>query len=159
MPPCLGDGNRDYQGIHARRFRGNAILQPLLTSGTQRSYIAAPLFVACHGLSKLSLLTLFRAIALQQWYRRAMWAATVFVACYTVAMTALLLGCSPVRTYTNAGAGSRWVEPPTLYIIHAIASIASEVFTFIVPTILVVPLQMAPAKRCKVGVMLGIASL
>ncbi|KAM0281769.1 hypothetical protein ACHAQH_003351 [Verticillium albo-atrum] len=63
------------------------------------SYIVAPIFIICNGLSKTSLLTLYLRISPQKWFKIVIWTTIAMVASYTVTIAGLLLfGCKPIRT-------------------------------------------------------------
>ncbi|CRK29543.1 hypothetical protein BN1708_004991 [Verticillium longisporum] len=81
-------------GHHAWEMSINVFEKHMLSS-----YIAAPIFITCNGLSKTSLLTLYLRISPQRWFNIIIWSAIAMVASYTVTIAGLLLfGCKPIRS-------------------------------------------------------------
>ncbi|KAF4468469.1 benzoate 4-monooxygenase cytochrome [Fusarium albosuccineum] len=126
------------------------------------SYIVAPIFITCNGLSKTSLLTVYPQISPQKWFRITIWAAISMVASYTIVIAGLLLfGCQPIRTAWDPysfGTG-KCVDLAVLYIAIAVANIVSDVVLFIIPIPTIVRLKMPKAQKVGAAIMFGIGSV
>ncbi|KAJ3544539.1 hypothetical protein NM208_g2999 [Fusarium decemcellulare] len=126
------------------------------------SYIVAPIFITCNGLSKTSLLTVYLQISPQKWFRITIWAAISMVASYTIVIAGLLLfGCQPIRTAWDPysfGTG-KCVDLAVLYIAIAVANIVSDVVLFIIPIPTIVRLKMPKAQKVGAAIMFGIGSV
>ncbi|KAM5374732.1 hypothetical protein ACJZ2D_006376 [Fusarium nematophilum] len=126
------------------------------------SYIVAPIFITCNGLSKTSLLTFYLQISPQKWFRITIWAAIAMVASYTVVIAGLLLfGCRPIRAAWDPYAFStgKCVDLAVMYIAIAVANIVSDVVLFIIPIPTIVRLRMPVAQKIGAAVMFGIGSV
>ncbi|CAH0024988.1 unnamed protein product [Clonostachys rhizophaga] len=129
------------------------------------SYIAAPLFIICNGLSKMSLLSFYLRISSQPAFRRAIWAAIAMVICYTVVIACLLLfGCRPIRANWDpklliAGTSDKCVDSASIYIAIAVANIVSDVVLFIIPIPTVVRLKMPLAQKLGAVLIFAVGSL
>ncbi|KAM6513288.1 hypothetical protein FALCPG4_015729 [Fusarium falciforme] len=126
------------------------------------SYIVAPIFITCNGLTKTSLLTLYLQISPQKWFRITIWAAIVMVASYTITIAGLLLfGCHPIRASWDpyAFATGKCVDTAVLYIAIAVANIVSDVVLFIIPLPTIVRLKMPVAQKIGAAIMFGIGSV
>ncbi|KAF7554825.1 hypothetical protein G7046_g6707 [Stylonectria norvegica] len=126
------------------------------------SYIVAPIFITCNGLSKTSLLTFYLQISPQKWFRRTIWVTIVLVACYTIIIAGLLLfGCHPIRAawdpYTFAS--GKCVDLTVLYIAIAVANIFSDVILFVIPIPMIVRLKMPMSQKVGAAVMFGVGSV
>ncbi|KAI8715252.1 hypothetical protein NCS52_01032500 [Fusarium sp. LHS14.1] len=126
------------------------------------SYIVAPIFITCNGLSKTSLLTFYLQISPQRWFRITIWTTIVMVACYTVVIAGLLLfGCKPIRAAFDPyefGTGT-CVDLPSLYIAIAVANIVSDVVLFTIPIPMIIRLKMPTAQKIGAALMFGVGSI
>ncbi|WQF80995.1 hypothetical protein CDEST_06009 [Colletotrichum destructivum] len=124
------------------------------------SYIVAPVFIACNGFTKTSLLTAYLNISPQRWYRRAILLAIVMVAAYTVVIASLLLfHCQPIRTNWDPYSPGQCLNSAVLYMAIAVSNIVSDVVLFVIPIPMVLRLQMRPAVKVGAVLMFGIASI
>ncbi|KAH8669362.1 hypothetical protein BGZ61DRAFT_460954 [Ilyonectria robusta] len=126
------------------------------------SYIVAPIFITCNGLSKTSLLTFYLQISPQKWFRITIWATIIMVASYTTTIAMLLLfGCKPIRASWDpyAFATGKCVNAAVMYIAIAVANIVSDVILFIIPIPTIVRLKMPLVQKVGAGVMFGIGSV
>jgi hypothetical protein len=128
----------------------------------QSSYIAAPVFITCNGLSKASLLTFYLRISGNKWFKVAIWTSIAMVASYTVVIAGLLLfGCQPLSASWDPHviATGHCVDVAALYIAIAIANITSDIVIFIIPIPTVIGLKMPTVQKVGAGVMFGIGSV
>lgn len=126
----------------------------------QSSYIAAPVFIACNGLSKSSLLTFYLRISTQKWFKISIWAAIAMVCGYTCTIAGLLLfGCRPIRSAWDPYVPGKCVNLPSLYIAIASANIVSDVVLFIIPIPTVLALKMPVSHKLGAAIMFGIGSM
>lgn len=128
----------------------------------QSSYIVAPIFITCNGLSKTSLLTFYLQISPQKWFRITIWATIMMVASYTIVIASLLLfGCQPIRAAWDpyAFGTGKCVDLPVLYIAIAVANIVSDIILFIIPIPTIARLKMPLAQKVGAGVMFGVGSV
>ncbi|KAK7209017.1 hypothetical protein V2G26_016195 [Clonostachys chloroleuca] len=126
------------------------------------SYIAAPVFIFCNGMSKTSLLTFYLRISTQRAFIITIWATMTIVACYTIVIAALLLfGCRPISASwdPNVMANAKCVDVAALYIAIAIANIFSDVVLFIIPIPTVMRLKMPLTQKLGASLMFGIGSV
>ncbi|KAK1457738.1 hypothetical protein CMEL01_15721 [Colletotrichum melonis] len=124
------------------------------------SYIVAPLFITCNGLTKTSLLTAYLNISPQRWYRNAILTAIAMVAAYTVIIASLLLfHCQPIRTNWDPYTSGTCLNSAVLYMAIAVSNIVSDVVLFIIPIPMVFRLQMRPAVKVGAVLMFGIGSI
>ncbi|KAH6672726.1 hypothetical protein F5X68DRAFT_264705 [Plectosphaerella plurivora] len=124
------------------------------------SYIVAPIFICCNGLSKTSLLTLYLRISPQKWFKITIWATLVMVASYTITIAGLLLfGCSPIRSAFDPYTPGNCVNLPVLYIAIAVANTVSDVVLFIIPIPTIIKLKMPLAQKIGAGLMFGVGSI
>ncbi|KAL2880554.1 hypothetical protein SGCOL_003925 [Colletotrichum sp. CLE4] len=124
------------------------------------SYIVAPVFITCNGLTKTSLLTAYLNISPQKWYRNAIMTAIVMVATYTIIIASLLLfHCQPIRTNWDPYAAGTCLNSAVLYMAIAVSNIVSDVVLFIIPIPMVLRLQMRPAVKVGAVLMFGIGSM
>ncbi|PNH48803.1 hypothetical protein VD0003_g8326 [Verticillium dahliae] len=127
--------------------------------GWQSSYIAAPIFITCNGLSKTSLLTLYLRISPQRWFNIIIWSAIAIVASYTVTIAGLLLfGCKPIRSAWDPYVTGKCVDFPMVYIAIAVANIVSDVVLFVIPIPTIIKLKMPLAQKIGAGIMFGVAT-
>lgn len=134
----------------------------LLTSIHQSSYIVAPIFILCNGLSKTSLLAFYLQISPQKWFRITIWATIMMVASYTIVIASLLLfGCRPIRAAWDpyAFATGKCIDLPILYIAIAVANIVSDIILFIIPIPTIARLKMPLAQKIGAGIMFGVGSV
>ncbi|KAF5022704.1 hypothetical protein F66182_5252 [Fusarium sp. NRRL 66182] len=128
----------------------------------QSSYIAAPIFITCNGLSKTSLLTFYLGISPQKWFRVAIFTTIGFVVAYTLIIANLLLfGCRPVSTAWDPFrfATGKCVDNAVLYIVIAIVNIASDLILFIIPIPVIVRLKMPVGQKVGAAIMFGVATM
>ncbi|OLN81340.1 hypothetical protein CCHL11_08567 [Colletotrichum chlorophyti] len=124
------------------------------------SYIVAPVFITCNGLTKASLFTAYLNISPQRWYRRTISIAICLVATYTVAIASLLLfQCQPIRTNWDPYTPGKCLNSAILYMAIAVSNIFSDVVLFVIPIPMVLRLQMRPAVKLGAILMFGIGSL
>ncbi|EGY13748.1 uncharacterized protein VDAG_00430 [Verticillium dahliae VdLs.17] len=124
------------------------------------SYIAAPIFITCNGLSKTSLLTLYLRISPQRWFNIIIWSAIAIVASYTVTIAGLLLfGCKPIRSAWDPYVTGKCVDFPMVYIAIAVANIVSDVVLFVIPIPTIIKLKMPLAQKIGAGIMFGVGSV
>ncbi|KAF5649375.1 monocarboxylate transporter 8 [Fusarium sp. NRRL 52700] len=126
------------------------------------SYIAAPAFIICNGLTKSSLLTFYLQISPQKWFRRAIFATIAFVVLYTIIIASLLLfGCQPRETAWDPYlfASGKCIDYAVMYIIIAVANIISDIVLFSIPMPMIVRLKMPLGQKIGLGIMLGIATI
>ncbi|KAK1701612.1 hypothetical protein BDP67DRAFT_423874 [Colletotrichum lupini] len=124
------------------------------------SYIVAPVFITCNGLTKTSLLTSYLNISPQRWYRNAILTAIAMVAAYTVIIASLLLfHCQPIRTNWDPYTSGTCLNSAVLYMAIAVSNIVSDVVLFIIPIPMVLRLQMRPAVKVGAVLMFGIGSI
>ncbi|KAH7322386.1 hypothetical protein B0I35DRAFT_498868 [Stachybotrys elegans] len=125
------------------------------------SYIVAPIFIACNGLSKTSLLAFYLRISPQKSFKIVVWSTMAMVAGYTTTIAGLLLfGCRPIRTaWDPYVVGGRCVDQPSLYIAIAVANIVSDCILFVIPIPTVAKLKMPLAQKIGAGFMFGVGSM
>ncbi|KZL74142.1 integral membrane protein [Colletotrichum tofieldiae] len=124
------------------------------------SYIVAPVFITCNGMTKTSLFTAYLHISPQKWYRRAILVAIAMVATYTVIIASLLLfHCQPIRTNWDPYSPGECLNSAILYMAIAVSNIVSDVILFVIPIPMVLRLQMRPAVKVGAVLMFGIASM
>ncbi|KAK7216828.1 hypothetical protein V2G26_004831 [Clonostachys chloroleuca] len=132
----------------------------IYTNHMLSSYIAAPVFIACNGLSKSSLLTFYLRISTQKWFKISIWAAIAMVCGYTCTIAGLLLfGCRPIRSAWDPYVPGKCVNLPSLYIAIASANIVSDVVLFIIPIPTVLALKMPVSHKLGAAIMFGIGSI
>lgn len=139
-----------------------AIARTQLISAARRqsTYFVAAIFIACNGLSKTSLLTLYLRISPLEWFKMTIWAAILMVATYTVTIAGLLLfGCRSIRAAFDPYATGTCVDLPVLYIAIAVANIVSDVVLFIIPIPTIAKLKMPLAQKIRAGLMFGVGSM
>ncbi|KAF5974716.1 monocarboxylate transporter 8 [Fusarium coicis] len=126
------------------------------------SYIAAPAFIICNGLTKSSLLTFYLQVSPQKWFRRAIFVTITFVVLYTIIIASLLLfGCQPRETAWDPYlfASGKCIDYAVMYIIIAVANIISDIVLFAIPMPMIVRLKMPLGQKIGLGIMLGIATI
>ncbi|KAF5710904.1 monocarboxylate transporter 8 [Fusarium mundagurra] len=126
------------------------------------SYIAAPAFIICNGLTKSSLLTFYLQVSPQRWFRRAIFVTITFVVLYTIIIASLLLfGCQPRETAWDPYlfASGKCIDYAVMYIIIAVANIISDIILFAIPMPMIVRLKMPLGQKIGLGIMLGIATI
>ncbi|KAF5981272.1 monocarboxylate transporter [Fusarium bulbicola] len=126
------------------------------------SYIAAPAFIICNGLTKSSLLTFYLQVSPQKWFRRAIFVTIAFVVLYTIIIASLLLfGCQPRETAWDPYlfASGKCIDYAVMYIIIAVANIISDIILFVIPMPMIVRLKMPLGQKIGLGIMLGIATI
>ncbi|KAF4968615.1 hypothetical protein FSARC_4039 [Fusarium sarcochroum] len=126
------------------------------------SYIAAPVFIICNGLSKTSLLTFYLQISPHRWFRIVIFATIAFVVLYTVIIADLLLfGCKPIRTAWDPFefATGKCINTALVYIIIAVANIVSDLILFIIPIPIIVHLKIPTGQKIGATIMFGIATM
>ncbi|KXH48458.1 hypothetical protein CSIM01_04837 [Colletotrichum simmondsii] len=160
---CLSDGPKidDWSisigglGHHAFEMSIQIYEKHMLSS-----YIVAPVFITCNGLTKTSLLTAYLNISPQRWYRNAILTAIAMVAAYTVIIVSLLLfHCQPIRTNWDPYTSGTCLNSAVLYMAIAVSNIVSDVVLFIIPIPMVLRLQMRPAVKVGAVLMFGIGSI
>lgn len=126
------------------------------------SYIVAPIFIACNGLSKASLLMFYLQISPQKYFRIAIWVTIGMVATYTIVIAGLLLfACRPIRAAWDPYQmlDGDCLDTAALYIAIAIANIVSDVILFIIPIPTLWGLKMPVAQKIGAAAMFGIGSI
>ncbi|KAI1014552.1 hypothetical protein LB504_012112 [Fusarium proliferatum] len=126
------------------------------------SYIAAPAFIICNGLTKSSLLTFYLQVSPQKWFRRAIFVTITFVVLYTIIIASLLLfGCQPRETAWDPYlfASGKCIDYAVMYIIIAVANIISDIVLFAIPMPMIIRLKMPLGQKIGLGIMLGIATI
>lgn len=126
------------------------------------SYIAAPVFITCNGLSKTSLLTFYLRISPQKWFKVTIWATMALVIGYTTTIAGLLLfGCKPISaSWDPYQMGlAECVDPAPLYMAIAVANIVSDAILFCIPIPTVLSLKMPLAQKAGASLMFGIGSM
>ncbi|KAF5552880.1 monocarboxylate transporter 8 [Fusarium mexicanum] len=126
------------------------------------SYIAAPAFIICNGLTKSSLLTFYLQVSPQKWFRRAIFVTIAFVVLYTIIIASLLLfGCRPRESAWDPYlfASGKCIDYAVMYIIIAVANIISDIVLFAIPIPMIVRLKMPLGQKIGLGIMLGIATI
>ncbi|EXK78255.1 hypothetical protein FOQG_17061 [Fusarium oxysporum f. sp. raphani 54005] len=126
------------------------------------SYIAAPAFIICNGLTKSSLLTFYLQVSPQKWFRRVIFVTIAFVALYTIIIASLLLfGCQPKETAWDPYffATGKCIDYAVMYIIIAIANIISDIVLFAIPIPMIVQLKIPLGQKIGLGIMLSIATI
>ncbi|KAF5669340.1 monocarboxylate transporter 8 [Fusarium circinatum] len=126
------------------------------------SYIAAPAFIICNGLTKSSLLTFYLQVSPQKWFRRAIFMTIAFVVLYTIIIASLLLfGCRPRESAWDPYlfASGKCIDYAVMYIIIAVANIISDIVLFVIPMPMIVKLKMPLGQKIGLGIMLGIATI
>ncbi|KAF5242472.1 hypothetical protein FANTH_8638 [Fusarium anthophilum] len=126
------------------------------------SYIAAPAFIICNGLTKSSLLTFYLQVSPQTWFRRAIFVTITFVVLYTVIIASLLLfGCRPRESAWDPYlfASGKCIDYAVMYIIIAVANVISDIVLFVIPMPMIVRLKMPLGQKIGLGIMLGIATI
>ncbi|KAK1658243.1 hypothetical protein BDP55DRAFT_565498 [Colletotrichum godetiae] len=160
---CLSDGPKiDDWSISIRGLGHHAFEMSIQTYEKHMlsSYIVAPVFITCNGLTKTSLLTAYLNISPQKWYRNAIMTAIVMVATYTIIIASLLLfHCQPIRTNWDPYAAGTCLNSAVLYMAIAVSNIVSDVVLFIIPIPMVLRLQMRPAVKVGAVLMFGIGSI
>ncbi|KAH8883714.1 hypothetical protein GQ53DRAFT_663278 [Thozetella sp. PMI_491] len=120
------------------------------------SFIAAPVFILCNGLTKSSLLVFYLRISPQSWYVWTIRVTIAMVVTYTIIIASLLLGgCSPVKLNWDPYASGTCLNTAVLYMAIAVANITSDVILFLIPIPTLIRLKMRPAL--KIGAMLMFA--
>ncbi|KAM0327989.1 hypothetical protein ACHAQA_005388 [Verticillium albo-atrum] len=149
------------QRLYTKQFlTGGLQIDDVLITLAWSSYIVAPIFITCNGLSKTSLLTLYLRISPQKWFKIIIWTTIAMVASYTVTIAGLLLfGCKPIRTAWDPYVVGKCVDFPILYIAIAVANITSDVILFVIPIPTIVKLKMPLAQKVGAGIMFGIGSV
>lgn len=134
----------------------------LIPPTEQSSYIVAPVFITCNGLSKTSLLTFYLQISPQKWFKMSIWVVIGLVACYTITIAGcLLFSCRPIKASWDPYSFETGdcINTAVLYIAIAVANIVSDVLLFIIPIPMIVRLKMPLAPKIGAGIMFGIGSL
>ncbi|CAM1503371.1 Fc.00g081470.m01.CDS01 [Cosmosporella sp. VM-42] len=163
----IDDGSVSIGGLchHAWEMPIDVFEKHMLIAHTitrQSSYIVAPIFITCNGLSKTSLLTFYLQISPQKWFRRTIWVTIAMVASYTIVIAGLLLfGCRPIRAAWDpyAFATGKCVDLAVLYIAIAVANIVSDVVLFVIPIPMIVRLKMPVAQKVGAAIMFGVGSV
>ncbi|KAF6514527.1 hypothetical protein HZS61_005661 [Fusarium oxysporum f. sp. conglutinans] len=126
------------------------------------SYIAAPAFIICNGLTKSSLLTFYLQVSPQKWFRRVIFVTIAFVVLYTIIIASLLLfGCQPRETAWGPYlfATGKCIDYAVMYIIIAVANIISDIVLFAIPMPMIVQLKIPLGQKIGLGIMLSIATI
>ncbi|KAF4962830.1 hypothetical protein FSARC_9113 [Fusarium sarcochroum] len=126
------------------------------------SYIAAPIFITCNGLSKTSLLTTYLQISPQKWFKATIFATIFVVFSYTITIALLLLfGCRPIRTAWDPYQlpNGKCVDNAVLYIAIAVANIVSDLGLFFIPIPMIARLKMPSGQKIGAAIMFGIGSM
>ncbi|KAF5258817.1 hypothetical protein FOXYS1_10584 [Fusarium oxysporum] len=126
------------------------------------SYIAAPAFIICNGLTKSSLLTFYLQVSPQKWFRRVIFVTIAFVVLYTIIIASLLLfGCQPRETAWDPYlfATGKCIDYAVMYIIIAVANIISDIVLFAIPMPMIVRLKIPLGQKIGLGIMLSIATI
>ncbi|KAJ6779881.1 hypothetical protein PWT90_09377 [Aphanocladium album] len=124
------------------------------------TYIAAPVYQLCNGFTKLSLLSIYLQLSPQRWFRIATWTGIVIVTLYTTVITAIMIfHCDPVRKAFDfkIQTGS-CLDAGILYMATAVSNIITDVMLFLLPTPMVMRLEMDRAQKIGAIAIFGIAS-
>ncbi|KAJ4128544.1 hypothetical protein NW765_012930 [Fusarium oxysporum] len=111
------------------------------------SYIAAPAFIICNGLTKSSLLTFYLQVSPQKWFRRVIFVTIAFVVLYTIIIDPYLF------------ATGKCIDYAVMYIIIAVANIISDIVLFAIPMPMIVRLKIPLGQKIGLGIMLSIATI
>ncbi|KFZ00988.1 hypothetical protein V501_10303 [Pseudogymnoascus sp. VKM F-4519 (FW-2642)] len=124
-------------------------------------YIAAPVYQLCNGFAKLSLLTVYLRLSPQKWFRIAAWFSIVVVVLYTSIITLVMFfHCSPIRrAFDFKTLRGHCLDAGALYIATAGANIATDLVLFLLPTPVILKLQMSKAQKVGFILIFAIGSL
>ncbi|KAJ3485159.1 hypothetical protein NLG97_g6877 [Lecanicillium saksenae] len=124
------------------------------------TYVAAPSYQLCNGFTKLSLLSIYLKLSSQRWFRIATWSSIVIVTLYTTVISFMMIfHCDPVRKAFDfkIQTGS-CLDAGILYMATAVSNIITDVMLFLLPTPMVLRLEMDRAQKIGAIAMFGIAS-
>ncbi|KAM0741160.1 hypothetical protein ACQRIT_004017 [Beauveria bassiana] len=112
-------------------------------------YVAAPVYQLCNGFTKLSLLCIYLQLSPQRCFRLATWLSIVLVALYTVAIAIIMLfHCNPVRKAFDLRIQTgACLDAGILYMATAVSNILTDVMLFLLPTPMVLRLEMDRAQK------------
>ncbi|OBT56378.1 hypothetical protein VE04_03509 [Pseudogymnoascus sp. 24MN13] len=124
-------------------------------------YIAAPVYQLCNGFTKLSLLTVYLRLSPQKWFRIAAWFSIVVVVLYTSIITLVMFfHCSPIRrAFDFKTLSGHCLDAGALYIATAGANIVTDLMLFLLPTPVILKLQMSKAQKIGCILIFAIGSL
>ncbi|KAM3540073.1 hypothetical protein ARSEF1564_006989 [Beauveria bassiana] len=124
-------------------------------------YVAAPVYQLCNGFTKLSLLCIYLQLSPQRCFRLATWLSIVLVALYTVAIAIIMLfHCNPVRKAFDLRIQTgACLDAGILYMATAVSNILTDVMLFLLPTPMVLRLEMDRAQKMGAIAIFGIASV
>ncbi|KAM3523468.1 hypothetical protein NHJ13051_005071 [Beauveria bassiana] len=124
-------------------------------------YVAAPVYQLCNGFTKLSLLCIYLQLSPQRCFRLATWLSIVLVALYTVAIAIIMLfHCNPVRKAFDLRIQTgACLDAGILYMATAASNILTDVMLFLLPTPMVLRLEMDRAQKMGAIAIFGIASV
>lgn len=163
MCACMGDAPRaiqtilDCTSLHTLQPRSDNIP---INLALQFVYIAAPVYQLCNGFTKLSLLCIYLQLSPQRCFRLATWLSIVLVALYTVVIAVIMLfHCSPVRKAFDLRIQTgACLDAGILYMATAVSNILTDVMLFLLPTPMVLRLEMDRAQKMGAIAIFGIAS-
>ncbi|OAA46675.1 Pth11-like protein [Beauveria brongniartii RCEF 3172] len=123
-------------------------------------YVAAPVYQLCNGFTKLSLLCIYLQLSPQRCFRLVTWLSIVLVALYTVTIAVIMLfHCSPVRKAFDLRIQTgACLDAGILYMATAVSNILTDVMLFLLPTPMVLRLEMDRAQKMGAIAIFGIAS-
>ena len=115
----------------------------------------------CNGFTKLSLLVVYLQLSPQKWFRIAAWFSIVIVALYTSVITLLMFfHCHPVRRAFDFTIQTGYcLDAGILYMATAVSNIITDVMLFILPTPMVLKLNMSKSRKITAIAIFGIGSL
>lgn len=115
----------------------------------------------CNGFTKLSLLVVYLQLSPQKWFRIAAWFSIVVVALYTSVITLLMFfHCHPVRRAFDFTIQTGYcLDAGILYMATAVSNIITDVMLFILPTPMVLKLNMSKSRKITAIAIFGIGSL
>ncbi|KAM3450931.1 hypothetical protein MY3296_005707 [Beauveria thailandica] len=123
-------------------------------------YVAAPVYQLCNGFTKLSLLCIYLQLSPQRCFRLVTWLSIVLVVLYTFTIAVIMLfHCSPVRKAFDLRIQTgACLDSGILYMATAVSNILTDVILFLLPTPMVLRLEMDRAQKMGAIAIFGIAS-
>ncbi|KFY25433.1 hypothetical protein V493_04663 [Pseudogymnoascus sp. VKM F-4281 (FW-2241)] len=124
-------------------------------------YVAAPVYQLCNGFTKLSLLTVYIQLSPQTWFRIGAWFSIVVVALYTSVITLLMFfHCSPIRkAFDFKIQTGHCLDVGVLYMATAVSNIITDIMLFLLPTPVILHLNMGRSQKIACIFIFGIGSL
>ncbi|OAA53693.1 Pth11-like protein [Cordyceps fumosorosea ARSEF 2679] len=123
-------------------------------------FVAAPVYQLCNGFTKLSLLAIYLQLSPSRLFRFATWSSIAIVAAYSIVITCMMIfRCSPVRKSFDVRVQGGWcLDAGILYMATAVSNIVTDVMLFLLPTPMVLRLQMDRAQKMGAIAIFAIAS-